>query len=72
MKPPPKRSTGKLHIRHTDQDYGDEVPDDTEDEFLALSLMWRRSESLSLANQDFKRLQLKFLCRSKMFSFRRK
>ena len=37
MKPPPKRSTGKLHIRHTDQDYGDEVPDGTEDEFLAIS-----------------------------------
>ena len=31
----PKRSTGKQHVRHTDQDCGDdEVPDDTEDEFL--------------------------------------
>lgn len=34
MKLPPKRSTGKQHIRHTDQDSGDEMPDDTEDEFL--------------------------------------
>lgn len=34
MKPPPKQSTRKQHIPHTDQDSGDEVPDDTEDEFL--------------------------------------
>ena len=34
MKPSPKRSTGNQHIRHTDQDSGDEVSDDTEDEFL--------------------------------------
>ena len=34
MKPSPKQSKGKQHIRHTDQDSGDEVPDDTEDEFL--------------------------------------
>ena len=33
-KAPPKRSTGKQHVRHTGQDYGDEVPDDTEEEFL--------------------------------------
>ena len=34
MKPSPKRSKGKQHIRHTDQDSGDEVPDYTEDELL--------------------------------------
>ena len=34
MKPPAKQSTRKQHIRHTDQDSGDEVPYDTEDEFL--------------------------------------
>ena len=34
MKPPAKQSTRMQHIRHTDQDSGDEVPDDTEDEFL--------------------------------------
>ena len=33
-KAPPKRSTGKQHVRHTGQDYGDEVPNDTEEEFL--------------------------------------
>ena len=34
MKPLTKWSTGKQHIRHTDQDSGDEVSEDTEDEFL--------------------------------------